>query len=524
MNNIEKFIKQLNELSLSKRLKEISKQMEYIKVFDTKGVQGLTGILNFKSSNEKIVFKISFDIDLSCEHEFKILSRINDIKKFCPHFVGTYGMTCIPISNKFISNNCDSDNEDEKIGLFEQDSNYLPTNILFQNYVSDLSYYKILKFGHKNIIHSQILMILCALEISQKTINFTHYDLHLDNILIKTCDENTYNIYIIENKKYIIPTNGYYPVIIDMGNSFVDSLKGNNMTSTIMNYHNGLQPNVYDKINDIHHFLLSTFDYLEYKSPQWYSMSYRIMHEFRNIPLIRGKGWKKLDIDVGKKLHDYISQNIKPTKIFEDYEYNLLDILCNLIELPVENYTEFNTQDFNKALYSFFIEIEKLDIEELVHNFEPLFIIKELVSIFNANINNTNIKNIENQFKMNINFLISKSSYPKNFDFYNTFSCMKIIKNNLPYLINTFIKPNILLINDKYNLTNVKSPIDMFKILKNNLSQRYSFNINTKFNIIDSDKKQNFEIFINNIMSENEIDFLNKMKLSKQENYIFSKI
>ena len=101
---------------------------------------------------------------------------------------------------------------------------------------------------------------------------------------------------------------------------------------------------------------------------------------------------------------------------------------------------------------------------------------------------------------------------------------MKIIKNNLPYLIHTFIKPNILLINDKYNLTAVKSPIDMFKILKNNLSQRYYFNTNTKFNIIDSDKKQNFEILINNIIDENNIDILNKMKLSDQENYILSKI
>jgi len=541
MSEIEKFIKHLNTLSLVKRMKEISKHMDYVQVFDTKGVQGLTGILNYKKTKEQVVFKISFDIDFSLEHEHKILQRINDLRTFCPHFVGTFGMTCLPISNKFISDNCedssdedseyseneDSDEEDEykdeKLSLFDNDPNYLPSNILFLDYVSDLSYYKILKFGHKNIIHSQILMLMCAMELSQKSIKFTHYDLHLDNILIKTCDENRYHVYIIEGKKYLVPTNGYYPVLIDMGNSYVDTLEGRNLTSTLMNYHNGLQPNQFDRLNDVHHLLMSTFDYLEYRTPQWYSMCYRVMHEFRHIPIFRGKGWKKLPNDISESLMDYISEHIPSTTILKDYEYNLLDIIANIVELPFDT-IEFNKKEFDDSLYSLFTEIGKLDIEELVHNFEPLFIIKELINVINKNINSNNLKAVESQFKMNINFLITKANYPKSFDFSKVFSSLKIIKKNLPYLLTKFIKENNKLISEKYELTSVKSPIDFFNIFKQNLSQRYHFNENTSFLIINSDKQQQTQKLLVDMISKQDIKLLNKMKLSDQEKIIFSKI
>ena len=540
MSEIEKFIKHLNTLSLVKRMKEISKHMDYVQVFDTKGVQGLTGILNYKKTKEQVVFKISFDIDFSLEHEHKILQRINDLRTFCPHFVGTFGMTCLPISNKFISDNCEdssdedseySENEsdeedeykDEKLSLFDNDPNYLPSNILFLDYVSDLSYYKILKFGHKNIIHSQILMLMCAMELSQKSIKFTHYDLHLDNILIKTCDENRYHVYIIEGKKYLVPTNGYYPVLIDMGNSYVDTLEGRNLTSTLMNYHNGLQPNQFDRLNDVHHLLMSTFDYLEYRTPQWYSMCYRVMHEFRHIPIFRGKGWKKLPNDISESLMDYISEHIPSTTILKDYEYNLLDIIANIVELPFDT-IEFNKKEFDDSLYSLFTEIGKLDIEELVHNFEPLFIIKELINVINKNINSNNLKSVESQFKMNINFLITKANYPKSFDFSKVFSSLKIIKKNLPYLLTKFIKENNKLISEKYELTSVKSPIDFFKIFKQNLSQRYHFNENTSFLIINSDKQQQTQKLLVDMISKQDIKLLNKMKLSDQEKIIFSKI
>lgn len=548
MSEIEKFIKSLNSLSLSKRMKEIAKQMEYVSVFDTKGVQGLTGILNFKKTKDQVVFKVSFDIDFSLEHEFDVLNRINTIRTFCPHFVGTYGMSCLPISNKFISSHCqDSDDEEDyeddgedeenneeekeddedcdcdecnrkKMSLFDPDPNYLPSNILFLDYVSDISYYKVLKFGHKNIINSQILMLMCALEISQQTINFTHYDLHLDNILIKTCDENLYHIYIIQNKKYLVPTNGFYPVLIDMGNSFVDTLNGKPITSTLMNYQNGLQPNVYDKLNDVHHLLMSTFDYLEYRSPQWYSMCYRLMHEFRHVPIIRGKGWKKLPVDVSEEFMSYIKENIKDTTILKDYEYNLLDIISYVVDLPIENCQEFNKNEFDDALYSFFIEVSKLDIEDLVHNFEPLFIIKDLVMTINKNINNQNIKSVESQFKMNINFLITKSNYPKSFDFPKVFNAVKLIKKNLPYLLNKYIKDNNKFIKSKYEQLKIKSPIDVFKILKQNLSQRYYFNEKTSFLVINADNQQQYPLYIDNV------SILNKMKLADQEKYIFSKL
>lgn len=66
-----------------------------------------------------------------------------------------------------------------------------------------------------------LLMLLCVLDVAQKDFQFTHYDLHLNNILLYKLDKITeYNI-TINGETFMIVLE-YFPYIIDYGRSHID--------------------------------------------------------------------------------------------------------------------------------------------------------------------------------------------------------------------------------------------------------------------------------------------------------------
>ena len=70
------------------------------------------------------------------------------------------------------------------------------------------------------------LQILLTLEVSQKEINFTHFDLHTSNVLVQTTQKVSYDINI-DNYTYSIKDSNIRPIIIDFG---LSSCKINNKT------------------------------------------------------------------------------------------------------------------------------------------------------------------------------------------------------------------------------------------------------------------------------------------------------
>ncbi len=293
-----------------KVLSKLTSKFEYLATFPTKGVQGIVGLLLCNSINKyPVVFKIPVEIDKMIEHEHLILESLNTIRDFCPHFVGSLGMFKLPISRTYVYDQIEDDDDDDddnsknsrsqlskrsqssseieeeeeeefeddfgETNLFTIEDDYLPTNTLLLEYVSDISFADMCNKSVKNksLIVSQVLMILCAIKIAQLHVNFTHYDLHIDNILIRQCEPEAMFIYKINGSVINVPTFGFYPVIIDMGSSYSNALENNDMKSSIANYDNGLQPTIYDPLNDLHHFLISALYDIEYDSEEYYFLS-----------------------------------------------------------------------------------------------------------------------------------------------------------------------------------------------------------------------------------------------------------
>src|SRR5579872_3076510 len=186
--------------------------------FSTNGVSGKVGRLitdtddiKHKEDENIIVYKFTDDMDFMIDHEALVLNDLNSLN--IPHFVKYYNI----VDNIKLLEKVNKSNS--KILLLEH---------LYSNYQPEcLTFYNILKnnkdnnYKGKNIISSQILQILMALEISQNNCSFTHYDFHMDNIIEMECEPNAvflYELYDDNNKQYyVVPTMGYYPVIIDMG-------------------------------------------------------------------------------------------------------------------------------------------------------------------------------------------------------------------------------------------------------------------------------------------------------------------
>ena len=604
----DKINKDIQKIKSSKnKLKEIKKYFDYLKIFDTQGAQGITGLLSYKELNQNIVFKLSVDLDRAIEHEYLIVNKLNKLRNFCPHFMSCFDMINLPISNNFIKqnkydsdseseytsdsesneensdeseneeeidieeNSDESENEEEEkiMNLFDIDKDNFPTNLLLLEYVSNISFYHICKYSDKNTIFSQIYMLLMALQIGQNKNKFTHYDLHMDNILIKQIEENTYFSYKFNDKNgneqfEIIPTYGFYPVIIDMGSSYIKELENNSMYTDITNYQYGLQPILFDELDDLHHLLLSSFYYMQDKSDEFYYINHKIMNLFKHIKVYRKKGWKKLPTDLMNCLIEYILYifpDIGNDNLFNKFDLELLEIISYGITLPLENNIDNigdledikEQEKFKNYMIDFLEEMNKFDKLDLVNDLDLLYIVREVIEIINKyrkdilieintrigvldkkqnNISQveknkknqiqTIYKKIDNECKQKVCFLITEK-FPK-IDFEKLSKSTIMITNYFSKIFNENVTENIKIIREMYDKTNIKQPYDIYKIIKQNISIRNKYDKNTKIYIMDSIEELKKEIIIGEIMTEEEIEELNKVTINQQKLKIKEKI
>ena len=95
--------------------------------------------------------------------------------------------------------------------------NYTSSHILLEyipgDTLSDLEY-----ISTESTIEC-LAQLLLALEIAQREIGFTHFDLHYDNIILRPIDSPYTYIVIIDNIEYTVVCEDFIPTIIDYGYS-----------------------------------------------------------------------------------------------------------------------------------------------------------------------------------------------------------------------------------------------------------------------------------------------------------------
>jgi len=348
---------------LSEDIKQNFNNWEFNNVFERKGVAAVCGTLKRKFNNEypEIVYKVSAFHDRICEHEEMILTKLNELKQYTPHFVGLYDSKVMSITNKFIDDNakhickcenCKSDkNKHEKHTLFTQTQHInqkRDRTVLFLEYVSNIHLKHALRSNDDQLSTAQLIMSLAAIHQGIEHSNLCHYDLHIDNILLKECEQDSYFAYRFKNGKMLLtPTRGYYPVIIDYGTSYIDDYvnpsKKNKCRTSVINSYNGLQPILFDKLVDSHQLIISSMFELEKVSDAFRHISTKIMEHFASITILREQGWKKMPFDIFDLIIDKI-EKYEPS-VEDDYpimqtkQSELIDLLTLSITLPFKPMT-----------------------------------------------------------------------------------------------------------------------------------------------------------------------------------------
>lgn len=563
-------LRSLSSLNRKSKLQSLKEHFPFIRCFPVKGVQGIAGILEFsyspptqagskttkgKKGDKKassaevikvpIVFKVNVDVNLSIEHERDVLMSLNQLRKWCPHFVGCLGSLSMPISSRFIeserqpssddesdeeferrSSSPSSDSEEEiptyepgTLSLWDKTNTTTPSSLLFLEYIGNTnsldtySMHHLCRYGSMQQCLAQMVMTLSGLEIAQQELKFVHYDMHLDNILLQECDENLVCVYLFSNPNdaVIVPTLGHYPVMIDMGSSFCQSLVGTSVKTSISFYSSGLQPTVYDPLNDVHHFLFRCIDRLELFNEKWRDVGTKFMHIFRHLPLWRFKGWKQLPSDLVKRLVKTIYEvypDMAENDFWNDYTYEIMDNLVISTSIHWKQDDGFESleivrQQLETAMRTFSKHLQVLDdYDDFEADDDILIIIREVANL-SRKLNKTNnfILPREDEKKFRQHLLTLIESVPPKLNLMEFTHCVYRIGRIFSHLLAIYLKDNLDVIHNAYDKISLKRPYDAIKVLQKLVPFRYRICPETVFRVFDQTRRTTIDIPVSELVT-----------------------
>jgi hypothetical protein len=360
---------------------------------------------------------------------------------------------------------------------------------------------------------------MMALEIAQTFFRFTHYDLHLGNVLLQQCDPNSVFVYRLKGKDFCVPTFGFYPVLIDMGISHSSGTENNPMYSSTDNYDHGFQTTIFDRLADIHHFLLSLFYYIEEENDTYTYLSGKIQKIFRHLPVMRKSGWKRLPHNVSKTIISNIKNDCPTYKsfpIFTELGANFLEQLNGLIILPI-SYSEPSC--FSPVFETFCTEIHKMFVLEDLTEEQVLFCTKELVESINMfRGQDINQKSVFISFREELRHryaTIGGYIDMENIDFKTLFTSAIELGRVLSANYHKIISLNVDVISKSYEQTSISSPLDMFVYLQSVSPLSFQITSSTtvhKWNL--DDKTSSIKTCAS--LSEEQLRELNRMSWAKK--------
>lgn len=375
--NIEESIDLFNDNIKYKNFDKLPEFLEYYGTLLKKGKQGLVGYLINK--NTKYVYKISQYLDFVIDQEYNVMRDLNTIRDYCPHFVKTFAKFRLPITSNYKKAlNPFCENKEYK--------NIISDILVMENIEESKKFFKYIKKGlPTTVLLSIVKQTLLASLIAYNKVNFTHYDLHSDNIMIKKCNENSVFIYIIDNEYFIVPTYGFYPVIIDFGFSYSKSSDNTQMNCSLAHTKYGFIQCESDKYNDTKLFLCSISKEINKYKNNSNSKKFRnfVKNNYKRCNLDLDSGWND---EIETNINDIFIENFKKTfnksPFFKNQAEYILDLLQTLIILPLKNKkTNEKTKDLLSLVINEFSKIENF----ISDDFFNLFIFKEMIISVNKN-------------------------------------------------------------------------------------------------------------------------------------------
>ena len=241
---------------------------------------------------------------------------------------------------------------------------------------------EIFKSTQSNIFWLSLLFqILYALLCSNKYLDVINFDLHLNNIFFQKIPSGGHWIYIINNIKYYIPNLGYVFIIADNGNILSTNFK---LTKREYKEHK--------LIKNIHLDVFSFLKNFTHKNiKKYYIYWYHKNTIVDKIKKIKPTLYKNIITNLTKadnsncntlNLNKQIYKSVIKSVIADT---NLFHKIVKQIHLP--------SSDFNRIIKKYLIYSTNINNVKRLPKLDPLYIIKNELSLFKKKITNSNLLN-----------------------------------------------------------------------------------------------------------------------------------
>ena len=468
--------------------------LEYDSPLLKKGKQGIIGFLRNKENNQKYIYKISQYLDFVINQEYNVMKDLNTLRDYCPHFVKMFSKFKLPLSSNY--------RRAKNPFLLNKEYKTITSEVLVMQYVNAKKFVKYIKNDDIPTLHllSIIKQSLLATIIANQKVNFTHYDLHSDNILIKHCDPNIVFLYIINDIYYMVPTFGIYPIIIDFGFSYSKSSDKDQMYCSLSHTDYGFLQCKEDCYGDAKLFLPSVSHEINRYRESETSQNFRnlVKNIYKDAKVQLDCGWdKRQKTSINDDFLEDYEKTFEKSPFFKEQSIYILDLLQTLIVLPLKyRRSKESTKELLSLVINEFSKIEKLISDDFYH----LYIFKEMIISVNKNrelyTSNSTRLDAVNYFKNDILKAIDKVAKYGNIKLnWEKLLCslLCLSKNIENYCYEKMEK----LCHDKnkdYKKIPLSSTIEIYKSIEANFPSEFKFNKQTILYIWNADTENSTKI------------------------------
>jgi hypothetical protein len=342
------------------------------------GKQGITGVVR-DATGKEMVYKISQDMSFLPEHEYAIMDSLASIGDFCPGFLRPIALIPIPINPHF---------RDPNINPFSAHSKPIVQNVLFVEYIDQSTTLAELIQDDSiddNVVINVIKQVLMSVLIAQREVQFVHYDLHSENILVVQGPVDSVNLYRLDEANAIaLPTLGYVPTIIDFGYSSSVGLQGKHLGSSLGLTKWGYLAPYFDEVADMKLFLVSVSEDFKRSRPTALTEEFRSMtkHLFKPLQIDWETGWDiNRDVNIMDEIYHVMQNERETSKVWTEDSYAPLDILQHMVPVPLRrSRAVLSEHELRKAYKHFMGEFRKIE-DEINDTFYTLYVFHHMVII-----------------------------------------------------------------------------------------------------------------------------------------------
>ena len=496
------------------RDKPLEEWLSFNMLLDKPGKQGIVGLFDIKSDEkdkDQYIFKMSQYINYLVFQELIVMQGLKEISSYCPHFCKGIGLINCQVdakykkeeTNPFIIRN--KYPIEKEVLLCE----FIDKSSKFYNYIRN-------KNVDEDVLYSIIKQVLLAIAIAQKEKQFSHYDLHSFNVMIKKCDKDLVLLYKLDDEnQFCVPTLGYYPVIIDFGFSFISDMNDGPLWPSLAHTNVGFMSDRFDWVADPKLFLVTVSDEIKQKRRTTKSKKLRkiVRHIFSPLNIDWESGWDDVEDNEGATdyILDMLKKHNKISELFKEYDYYCIDLIQSLIIIPLQ---EQNTDQFDDSYKIFIKEWIKFE-REIADPFFNIYILKAVVDLA-RNVRSryfrkeTRIEAIQ-IFRRGIYESIEKVSkfcIPKNVHYEKLLCSLLVFARCMEGYLYKIMNHRMKEKQEEYDQMSVSSVEEIYGIISTNLPDEYVYNENTKVLFIDNVNK---ECNLVESIQKEEIDNINEL-------------